>query len=115
MHVVMLGVPQAVTEEWERRLREEGARHTVECQVQHARGLEALPEPLPPGLLVLWDAGGPVQDTLTLCQRLHARREPSPLPAGGADGRAARTSSTRWRRPVPTSAWPLRVDAGARG
>jgi PAS domain S-box-containing protein len=23
---------------------------------------------------VLWDAGGPLQDTLTLCQRLHARR-----------------------------------------
>jgi PAS domain S-box-containing protein len=77
MHVVMLGVPQPVTAELERRLCEEGARHAVECQVQHARGLEELPELLPPGLLILWDAGGPVQETLTRCQRLHARREPT--------------------------------------
>ncbi|MCY1073539.1 two-component system sensor histidine kinase NtrB [Archangium lansingense] len=77
MHVVMLGVPQAVTGEWERTLHEAGARHSVECQVQHARGLEELPESLPPGLLVLWDAGGPVQHTLTICQRLHSRRDPT--------------------------------------
>ncbi|WP_375770053.1 ATP-binding protein [Archangium gephyra] len=77
MHVITLGVPQGVGEEFERGLHEEGARHAVECRVQHARSLEELPELLPPGLLVLWDAGGPVQDTLTLCQRLHARREPS--------------------------------------
>ncbi|WNG54103.1 PAS domain-containing protein [Archangium gephyra] len=76
MHVVTLGVPHTISEEWERGLREEGRRHAVECQVQHARGLEELPELLPRGLLVLWDAGGPVQDTLTLCQRVHARRDP---------------------------------------
>jgi two-component system NtrC family sensor kinase len=77
MHVVMLGVPQPVSEELEHKLHEEGARHAVECEVRHARALEELPETLPPGLLVLWDAGGPPQDVLVLCQRLHSRREPS--------------------------------------
>ncbi|WNG43416.1 PAS domain-containing protein [Archangium minus] len=77
MHIIMLGVPQSVREELEHRLREAGARHAVECQLQHPRGLEELPKTLPPGLLVLWDAGGPLEDTLSLCQRLHTGRDPS--------------------------------------
>ncbi|PTL84452.1 ATP-binding protein [Vitiosangium sp. GDMCC 1.1324] len=77
MHVVMLGVPQSVTEELERKLHEEGAHHAVECSIRHARQLEELPEALPSGLLVLWDAGGPLEDTLAFCQQLHARRTAS--------------------------------------
>jgi two-component system, NtrC family, sensor kinase len=77
MHIVMLGVPQPVTEQLERTLHEEGTRHAVDPQVLRARGVEELPETLPPGLVVLWDGGGPLDALLVLCQRLHSRRQPA--------------------------------------
>jgi PAS domain S-box-containing protein len=77
MHVVLVDVPQEIQEALERTLHEEGARHAVHCQVHRARGLGEVPELLPPGLVVLWDAGGPLEDTRALCQQLHARRTPS--------------------------------------
>ncbi|HEX8826257.1 MAG TPA: ATP-binding protein [Archangium sp.] len=77
MNVVLVDVPQEVCEELEHKLHEEGARHAVRCQVRRARGLDEVPELLPPGLLVLWDAGGALEDTLALCQQLHTRRTPS--------------------------------------
>ncbi len=73
MHVLLLNVSPSLAQELERRLQGEEA-HAPHFQLLQATRLEELPAPLPPGLLVLADPGGPLDDILQLCRHLHARR-----------------------------------------
>ncbi|HYH95583.1 PAS domain-containing protein, partial [Hyalangium sp.] len=69
-------IPPLLGEELERRIQGEGGgkpRHSV----LRTQGPETLPELLPPGLTVVGDAGGPLEELVGLCQQLHARRDPS--------------------------------------
>jgi PAS domain S-box-containing protein len=49
----------------------------VRYEVERISLLEALPAVLPPGLVVLADPGGALEETAALCQQLHARRSPA--------------------------------------
>ncbi len=76
MRVILLKVPPGLSEELERRIQDgdgEGACHPVE----RIALLEALPTVLPPGLVVLADPGGALDEAIALCRRLHARRSPA--------------------------------------
>ena len=74
MRVMLLKVPPRWSEELERRLQGE-ERAAGRHEVLRADSLEALPEFLPAGLLVVGDAGGPVEELVRLCEQLHARRD----------------------------------------
>ncbi|MDC0714545.1 ATP-binding protein [Stigmatella sp. ncwal1] len=73
MQVILLMMPPAMGEELERRLHSTKASG-VECEVLHARELERVPDLLPPGLVVVWDEGGPLEPLAALCRHLDARR-----------------------------------------
>ncbi|EAU65153.1 histidine kinase [Stigmatella aurantiaca DW4/3-1] len=66
-------MPPAISEELERRLHATKAPG-VECEVLHVRELERVPDLLPPGLVVVWDDGGPLEALAALCRHLDARR-----------------------------------------
>jgi two-component system NtrC family sensor kinase len=74
VRVMLLKVPPRWSEELERRLQGE-ERAAGRHEVLLADSLEALPESLPAGLLVVGDAGGPVEELVRLCEQLHARRD----------------------------------------
>ncbi len=73
MQVLLLNVPSPVSEELERRFRSEESKGLA-LQVHHVRRVEELPEPLPPGLVVLGDPGGSLEELIGLCRRVHVRR-----------------------------------------
>jgi len=76
VHVTLLKVPPLLGKELERRLQ--GGERAKPCpSVLRAEGLEALPEPLPSGLIIVGDPGGALEELVELCQRLHARRDPT--------------------------------------
>ncbi|WP_343073366.1 hybrid sensor histidine kinase/response regulator [Pyxidicoccus fallax] len=76
MHATLVAVPFAVAEEIERRLRESVAGR--DCHVVCVPGASALtPCSVTEGLLVAWDAGGPLEDAFDTCQLLHEARIPS--------------------------------------
>ncbi len=72
MRATLWGVPSSVSEELMHRLRAESGQ-AVECHAL-ADADAALPDVIPPGLVVLWDAGGPLEEVASRCWRLHARR-----------------------------------------
>ena len=76
MQVMLLKVPPLLSEELERRLQG-GERAKPRHQVLRADGLEALPEVLSAGLIVVGDMAGALEELAGLCQQLHARRDPA--------------------------------------
>ena len=76
MQVLLLKVSSPLSEELECLFRiKEGKGPSL--QVQHAHQLEEVPSTLSPGLVVLGDPGGSVEELIVLCRQLHARRSPS--------------------------------------
>ncbi len=67
MHVTLLGVPDVVSEELERALQAEAL--AVECRRVPLQR-HALPQVVPPGLVVLWDPGDALESMRCTCQRL---------------------------------------------
>jgi two-component system, NtrC family, sensor kinase len=67
MHVTLLGVPDVVGEELERALQAEAL--AVECRRVPLQR-QALPQVVPPGLVVLWDPGDALESMRCTCQRL---------------------------------------------
>jgi PAS domain S-box-containing protein len=67
MYVTFLGVPSPVGEELELELQ--GEKLAIECR-HLALESPSLPQVFPPGLVVLWDAGGPLEEAVGLCRRL---------------------------------------------
>ncbi len=74
MQVLLVKVSPTLSEDLERWLQAEGGN---EFQLRRAERMEELPDSLPPGLVVLGDPGGPPEELLELCLRLHARRSAS--------------------------------------
>jgi CheY-like chemotaxis protein len=73
VYATLVAVPLAVAEEIERGLRESGAGRS--CHVLRVSGESALPAgAVTEGVLVAWDAGGPLEDAVAACQRLHEAR-----------------------------------------
>ncbi|SEK45346.1 PAS domain S-box-containing protein [Stigmatella aurantiaca] len=73
MQIILLRMPPAMGEALEQQLHAQRA-HGVDCEVVQAPGLETLPDLLPPGLVVVWDAGGPLEELAACCRQLDARR-----------------------------------------
>jgi PAS domain S-box-containing protein len=69
-------VPSPLGEELVRTIQEE-AGQDLQLQVRRAEGLEELPDTLLPGLVVLGDPGGSLEELVALCRQLHARRSSS--------------------------------------
>ncbi len=67
MHVTFLGVPSPVGEELERELQREGL--AIECRHLTLES-PSLPQVFPPGLVVHWDSGGPLEEAVGVCRRL---------------------------------------------
>ncbi|ATB33612.1 two-component system sensor histidine kinase NtrB [Melittangium boletus] len=67
MHVTLLGIPDFVSEELEREFHAEAL--AIECR-RVALERRLLPQVIPPGLVVLWDPGGPLEQMRGICQRL---------------------------------------------
>jgi two-component system NtrC family sensor kinase len=76
VQVILLKVPPPLREELERRLHGEGGQEP-RCSVRHAQGVQQLPDSLPPGLVVLGDAQGPLEELVALCRQVHERRSSS--------------------------------------
>ncbi|XXF78464.1 ATP-binding protein [Myxococcaceae bacterium GXIMD 01537] len=72
MRLTLWGVPPSVHEEVGRRLLAECGQ-AVPCEVC-VLDAAPLPDVVPDGLLVLWDEGGPLEEAVARCRRLHARR-----------------------------------------
>ncbi|RKH08642.1 hybrid sensor histidine kinase/response regulator [Corallococcus sp. CA053C] len=69
---MLVAVPAPVAQDVERDLSATAAGRA--CRVLR---VDVAPEPLPEGLLVLWDHGGPLEAVKARCQGMHARRVPS--------------------------------------
>ncbi|RKH38208.1 ATP-binding protein [Corallococcus sicarius] len=69
---MLVAVPAPVAQDVERDLSATAAGRA--CRVLR---VEAPLEPLPEGLLVLWDHGGPLEAVKARCQWMHARRLPA--------------------------------------
>jgi two-component system NtrC family sensor kinase len=96
VRVILLKVPPRLSEELERALPiADGS--VPRFQVEQISRPEALPAVLPPGLVVLADPGGPLEELAGLCRKLHSRR-----------------SSSRTHLLVLTSRPPAEADALAR-
>ncbi|WP_224243430.1 hybrid sensor histidine kinase/response regulator [Hyalangium gracile] len=76
MQVLLLKVPSPLGDELERRLPREGGQE-LQIQVRRVERLEELHGSLPPGLVVLGDSGGPLEELIALCRQVHARRAAS--------------------------------------
>ena len=71
MQVLLMKVPPPLSQELERRIQ---AQADGEVQLRHAQHMEELPDTLPPGLIVLGDSGGALEELAEQCRQLHARR-----------------------------------------
>ncbi|MBN9684103.1 MULTISPECIES: ATP-binding protein [unclassified Corallococcus] len=69
VHAMLVAVPAPVAQDVERDLCA-----TAEGRACRVIRVESPPEPLPEGLLVLWDHGGPLEAVKARCQWAHARR-----------------------------------------
>ncbi|RYZ38153.1 MAG: response regulator [Myxococcaceae bacterium] len=69
---MLVAVPAPVAQDVERDLCATAVGRA--CRVLR---VETPPEPLPEGLLVLWDQGGPLEAVKARCQWVHARRLPT--------------------------------------
>ncbi|MGE6759353.1 ATP-binding protein [Corallococcus interemptor] len=69
VHAMLVAVPAPVAQDVERDLCA-----TAEGRACRVIRVESFPEPLPEGLLVLWDHGGPLEAVKARCQWAHARR-----------------------------------------
>ncbi len=67
MYATLLGLPNGVSEELERSLL--GAGLALECR-RLALESPPLPQVFPPGLVVVWDAGGSLEQALAFCRPL---------------------------------------------
>ncbi|WP_224364492.1 ATP-binding protein [Hyalangium versicolor] len=74
MQVLLLKVPPQQGDELASRLAREGSH---EVQLRRVERLEELSGSMPPGLLVLGDAGGPLEELIELCRYVDARRSPA--------------------------------------
>ncbi|NBD10765.1 ATP-binding protein [Corallococcus silvisoli] len=72
VHAMLVAVPAPVAQDVERDLCA-----TAEGRACRVLRVEAAVEPLPEGLLVLWDHGGPLEAVKARCQSVHARRVPT--------------------------------------
>ncbi|AKF81041.1 histidine kinase [Myxococcus fulvus 124B02] len=72
MLATLVSVPPAVGEAVERGLRASGA--SPSCHVLSVTGADVIAAPVEEGLLVAWDAGGPLDALLEDVRRLHALR-----------------------------------------
>ena len=72
MHAILVAVPPSVAEEVEHQLRQSGSGR--DCQVLRVAEVGTLPVPVVEGLLVAWDEGGPLEEAVERCRRLHAFR-----------------------------------------
>ncbi|GMU07981.1 ATP-binding protein [Corallococcus caeni] len=72
VHAMLVAVPATVAQDVERDLCA-----TAEGRACRVIRVESPPEPLPEGLLVLWDHGGPLEAVKARCQWAHARRLPT--------------------------------------
>ncbi len=72
MHAMLVAVPAPVAQDVERELCA-----TAEGRACRIIRVESPPEPLPEGLVVLWDHGGPLEAVKARCQWAHARRLPT--------------------------------------
>jgi two-component system, NtrC family, sensor kinase len=72
VHAMLVAVPAPVAQDVERDLCA-----TPEGRACRVLRVETPPEPLPEGLLVLWDHGGPLEAVKARCQWTHARRLPT--------------------------------------
>lgn len=72
MHAMLVAVPAPVAQDVERDLCA-----TAEGRACRVIRVESPPEPLPEGLIVLWDHGGPLEAVKARCQWAHARRLPT--------------------------------------
>jgi PAS domain S-box-containing protein len=75
VQVLLWKVPPSLSEELERISRLQEAKGAP-IELRHVHGLEELPRALPPGLVVLGDQGGSLEELIMLCQQLHTRRAP---------------------------------------
>jgi two-component system, NtrC family, sensor kinase len=73
VQIILLGMPPAMGKALGQQFHAQRARG-VACEVVEAPGLEMLPDLLPPGLVVVWDAGGPLEPLAACCRQLDARR-----------------------------------------
>jgi PAS domain S-box-containing protein len=67
MHATLLGIPDSVSEELEREFQTEGL--AIECR-RVALESRSLPQVFPPGLVLLWEPGGSLEQALVDCRRL---------------------------------------------
>ena len=67
MYATLLGLPNGVSEELERALL--GAGLAIECR-RLTMESPTLPQVFPPGLVVVWDAGGSLEKALSVCRPL---------------------------------------------
>jgi len=72
LHAILVAVPSSVAEAVERGLRESSEARA--CQVLRISEAAELPVPVVEGLIIAWDAGGPLEEAVARCRRLHAFR-----------------------------------------
>jgi two-component system NtrC family sensor kinase len=73
VQVLLLKVPPSLSQELEPRIQQVGEQGPL-CSFLHVAALELLPQPLPAGLVVLADSGGPLEELVELCRQIDARR-----------------------------------------
>jgi len=76
VQVLLLKVPRPLSEELESQFRLERAKG-LPIEVRHAYQLNELPAVLSPGLVVLGEPEGSLEELIVLCRQLHGRRTPS--------------------------------------
>ncbi|MFY0575653.1 hypothetical protein ACN28S_15955 [Cystobacter fuscus] len=67
MHATLLGLPDSVSDELERAFDAEGL--ALECR-RLSPGRPSLPQVFPPGLVLLWEDGGPLEQAVSTCRQL---------------------------------------------
>ena len=67
LHATLLGLPEPVSDELEQAFLAEGI--AVESR-RLSPGRPASPQVFPPGLVLLWEAGGPLEQAVDTCQHL---------------------------------------------
>ncbi|EPX59153.1 hypothetical protein D187_003057 [Cystobacter fuscus DSM 2262] len=67
MHATLLGLPDSVSDELERAFRAEG--FALECR-RLTPGRPSLPQVFPPGLVLLWEDEGSLEQAVSTCRQL---------------------------------------------
>ncbi len=67
MHATLLGLPESVSDELEQAFRAEGL--ALECR-RRSPGKPSLSQVFPPGLVLLWEEGGSLEQAVRTCRQL---------------------------------------------